>query len=1232
MEFADIDADGDLDAFIGEKDGNTFFFQNNSNWFGDEKTNHFGIKDIGQYAAPTFSDIDNDGDLDAFIGSYSGDILYFENTGTSKQATFSTYVSNPYGLSPGGSRAVPDFADIDGDGDLDLFVGRNNGNIVYFENIGTASDPNFGPARTNPFGLKDVGNRAAPEFTDVDADGDLDAYVGEWDGNTIFFNNTGNSSAPAFSDKSTNPFWITDVGFDATPAFIDIDADGDLDIFLADYSDIVYFRNEDTASGYIINTSTNGNNTSISNDKVNLTTSVTPVDDAPVNNVPTQQSTRKNTELPIPNVSIYDVDGNIATTKLTVTEGTIRVDLHGGAEITSGSNESTSLTLSGGQNEINSALSTLSYTPRTDYVGGDVLTVLSTDNTIPALSDTDTVDILIMAATAPIASGSPELTSIEEGTTNPIGDTVGNLFNNSFSDADGDRLQGIAITGNAAKASEGAWQYSIDGGVNWKDIVISGLTDDTALYLDATNKLRFLPTSTYNGTPGNLVARLIDNSSSTPSFSSPINNPFGLAGVDYSAKPKLADIDADGDMDAYIGEYYGKIRAFENTGNSQVPKFKALNNNPLGFVDIGLLAAPELSDIDADGDLDAFVGNYNGNTIYFENIGTSNSPVFTGSIGNPFGLVDVGYSAEPEFIDIDGDGDLDVFVGNYYGNIIFFENTGSAKSPAFSGSVDNPSNLKNVGKYASPVFVDLDFDGDMDAIIGNKEGNVKLFENLGTSKQPQFDSASQNPFGLRDVGRFAAPEFADLDGDGDQDAYIGNYDGGNTLYFKNTPTVVDGSTEGSIVNVSENGGSTSISAATLDLTTTVAAVDREAPIFTSGNHAAAIDENSGADQVVYTATATDESEFSFSLKSTTADAASFNIDAATGVVTLKDNPDHESKASYGFTVVATDANNNSAELTVTLAINDIGPDDSNSDGLVDRSDPTVAYQIFLSGSPITIHDPNPRPPFQGQSTYSDASSNQWDALQAIKTSTGNGFQLLLKGTAQQDDQFAVWHLNDHAAVMSSSDWLTRSEAITEGWDTLFGINLSSKAEVETPVTPSSTEDEKADKSSVEPSLASTPDKTVDQGDLVDPQAALDGSDQPSGRTQSNTATAINGTQQRDRLIGTQSDDQITGQKGRDRIKGRSGSDHLEGGHGKDRLHGGKGDDTLIGGAGADVFKLSKGHDQILDFSIDDGDVLRLGRFDDLSYEQVGSDVLVTNGTASFNTLVVGVQVDDLISS
>ncbi|MEZ6936923.1 beta strand repeat-containing protein, partial [Aeromonas sp. S19(2024)] len=120
-------------------------------------------------------------------------------------------------------------------------------------------------------------------------------------------------------------------------------------------------------------------------------------------------------------------------------------------------------------------------------------------------------------------------------------------------------------------------------------------------------------------------------------------------------------------------------------------------------------------------------------------------------------------------------------------------------------------------------------------------------------------------------------------------------------------------------------------------------LDDTAPTITSASTATAISENSGAGQVVYTVTSTDTDDVvtgstSYSIKPG-ADAAQFSINAATGAVTLIGNPDYETKASYSFTVVATDAAGNASEQTVTLAIND----------LVDETAPTVS-SIAISGA------------------------------------------------------------------------------------------------------------------------------------------------------------------------------------------------------------------------------------------------------------------------------------------
>ena len=109
------------------------------------------------------------------------------------------------------------------------------------------------------------------------------------------------------------------------------------------------------------------------------------------------------------------------------------------------------------------------------------------------------------------------------------------------------------------------------------------------------------------------------------------------------------------------------------------------------------------------------------------------------------------------------------------------------------------------------------------------------------------------------------------------------------------------------------------------ITLSVNNIDESAPTITSGGTAAAVAENSGAGQVVYTVTSDDSADVSggvsYALGGT--DAALMSIDSASGAVTLTGNPDEESQASYAFTVTATDAASNSSEQAVTLSVTDL---------------------------------------------------------------------------------------------------------------------------------------------------------------------------------------------------------------------------------------------------------------------------------------------------------------------
>jgi hypothetical protein len=180
------------------------------------------------------------------------------------------------------------------------------------------------------------------------------------------------------------------------------------------------------------------------------------------------------------------------------------------------------------------------------------------------------------------------------------------------------------------------------------------------------------------------------------------------------------------------------------------------------------------------------------------------------------------------------------------------------------------------------------------------------------------------------------------------------------------------------------------------VTLNITDLDEVAPTITSGATASAINENSSAGQLVYTVTSTDSGDVSsgstsYSLKAG-ADAALFSIDAATGAVTLTGNPDHETKPSYSFTVVATDAAGNASEQTVTLNINDldeIAPTITSGTTASDINENSGAGQLVYTVTSTDSGDVS-----SGSTSYSlkagaDAALFSIDAATGAVTLTGN---------------------------------------------------------------------------------------------------------------------------------------------------------------------------------------------------------------------------------------------------
>lgn len=248
--FVDIDGDSDYDLFIGEQRGAIFYYRNEGTPTSDSFvfiTDAYEGIDVGSYSAPIFCDIDNDGDFDMFIGEHFGNLNYYRNDGTATSPSWTFVTDTWFGIDVG-TKNIPWFADIDADNDYDLFIGYSEGTTYFYRNDGTPSVPNMVYVTDNY--ISDVGNTNAPTFVDIDNDNDLDFFVGEYIGNINYWRNVGTPTNASWSFIRRN-YLIIDLNSSSTPALVDIDADGDYDLFSGEWVGFIdFFRNTGTATDH----------------------------------------------------------------------------------------------------------------------------------------------------------------------------------------------------------------------------------------------------------------------------------------------------------------------------------------------------------------------------------------------------------------------------------------------------------------------------------------------------------------------------------------------------------------------------------------------------------------------------------------------------------------------------------------------------------------------------------------------------------------------------------------------------------------------------------------------------------------------------------------------------------------------------------------------------------------------------------------------------------------------
>jgi hypothetical protein len=314
----------------------------------------------------------------------------------------------------------------------------------------------------------------------------------------------------------------------------------------------------------------------------------------------------------------------------------------------------------------------------------------------------------------------------------------------------------------------------------------------------------------------------------------PVNPSFRIGRI-RGNQWSYVDFDGDGDHDLIAGvgdwaEYgwdnafnedgrwtngplHGYVYWFQNTGHDNTPKYqppKRLLVDHRDEIDLYGGCSPNFADFDRDGDLDLICGEFLDGFTYFENIGSRTDPSFVEGRRLKYEGKPITMHVQmivPVSVDWDGDGDVDLIVGDEDGRVSLVENTGKKvdRMPEFLPPYyfqQEATELK-FGALVTPVGVDWDEDGDDDLVCGNTSGNIAWFENLsGKGVSPPKWAAPKLIESAAGVIRIMAGEngsiqgpceakwgyttltVADWDGDGKKDLVV-NSIWGKVVWFKN---------------------------------------------------------------------------------------------------------------------------------------------------------------------------------------------------------------------------------------------------------------------------------------------------------------------------------------------------------------------------------------------------------------------------------------------------------------
>jgi uncharacterized protein (DUF2141 family) len=537
-------------------------------------------------------------------------LFVFFNTLADAQ-TFTEIIEEGWGQGKANCRPV--LIDLDNDGLLGMIIGDNRGILYYYEQDAPNSE-NFNLVSDKLSNI-DVGYGSAPCFTDLDNDGLLDLLIGHWSPGGIQHYEQDAAGSTNFTLISES-FNEIDVGEYASPYIADLDHDGLLDMIVGE---------------------TTGN------------------------------------------LNYYEQEAAGSTIFTLITDSLSGIDIGG--------------------------------------------------NTIPCIIDLDNDGLLDMI----------------------VGEGAGNL-------------------NHYEQEAVGSLEFTLITEI-FNNIIVDGRSTPFLIDLDTDGLLDL-----FVGSSDGYISRYEQDANDPTAFHLLSGSIFKNYDMGHDSSPAVIDLDNNGLLDLIVGERNGYLNHYEQEASGSI-NFILKTDNFLN-AELGGYSIPCFVDVDTDGLLDLFVGEVNGNINHYEQEATL-STSFT-LITEKFNDIQVDARSAPCFADFDNNGLLDLIVaGSSSGNVIHYEQV-AADLDSFIWVTDSLSEI-STGNRAALQILDFDNNGMLDLFVGLSTGNLKRYE------QDAVGSATftliSNSFGNINVGDRAKPAFADVNGDGLIDIFIGELFGG-VYYFQ----------------------------------------------------------------------------------------------------------------------------------------------------------------------------------------------------------------------------------------------------------------------------------------------------------------------------------------------------------------------------------------------------------------------------------------------------------------